>query len=154
MTIAKRVKDGEIVLPYVMREAFKRPYLVEGNASDIERALLTKDVAVQRIKELRRLITFSEDDIPQFSTTESKDDYRDFFHPSSAGSCSRSMFFGRLGAPTDDTNDNPESFFRKTMIFFNGDMVHLRWMIIFDTLGIMESRETPFVDKKDFMCCL
>jgi len=136
--LSHRLKRGETILPYVVKEIWKRRDSWNGNFADIEKAEILQE--------------FLRDDLLQYRNVEFKESYRNLFHPSSAGRCLRSQWLDRKGAGDEIESIDVEGEARKFRIFENGDHVHYRWMSTFKRLGILEGREIPFVAPEHRMC--
>lgn len=133
-----RLKRNEIILPYVISAMWKDIDNHTGNDSNIA------DTAI--------LSRFLEQDMAQYQNVENKENYRDLFHPSQAMRCMRQQWLERKGAGQFMENNDVEGTLRVLRIFSNGDYTHLRWMVLFERLGILEAREIPFHSPDDRMC--
>lgn len=81
----------------------------------------------------------------QFDASGARDRTRKKFHPSSMGGCMRASWFDLMGAPANLPHDAEDSA-RTSMIFRNGDFVHLRLQWLLHEMGWLASYEVPLED--------
>lgn len=107
---------------------------LKGNLKGISKIALNKETNL--------LIPAIEDTLRKFNAGEDRG--HGWNSPSSVGSCSRSVYFGRIGLPPDFPGNEP----RLQRIFDNGTYTHIRLQRYLLENGILLDDEAPLYNKE------
>lgn len=132
-----RLLRGEVIMPWVIQQVWQK--------RDVWN---TKEERQKRMEILHR---FLEEDLERFPQYEANAKLDNYFHPSSAGSCLRALWFSQINAPVS-VSLGVEKYCIGLRRFETGDMYHFRFSVLFEYLGILRKREHPFILEKEQMC--